>query len=299
MKLLKRLELKDKKIFEKFLALQKHKLCAYSFQDIYIWKGLFDIRWAIIQNSLCVFFEDKIGCFLYLPPLAEKKCLKTIAKVFRIMDQFNQNKAISRIENVEKNDLDFYQRLGYEYYPKSPDYLCQRRDLVELRGDRFKSKRSAFNYFIRNYNFRYLPYSKNNKNDCLGLYREWMQERQVKNNDKVYQGMLSDNFIALRILLKAYKNLDLLGRVVEVNGKIRAFTFGFKLNKEIFCILYEIADLSLKGLAQFIFRSFCSDLKDFRHINIMDDSGLENLKQAKLSYRPVKLIPNFIVQRKK
>jgi uncharacterized protein len=70
------------------------------------------------------------------------------------------------------------------------------------------------------------------------------------------------------------------------------------LDKDTFCILYEITDLTIKGLSQFIFRQFCSELKDYRYINVMDDSGLENLKRVKLSYRPLKVIPAYIVKRK-
>jgi hypothetical protein len=69
------------------------------------------------------------------------------------------------------------------------------------------------------------------------------------------------------------------------------------LNHDTFCILYEITDLSVKGLAQFIFREFSRELKGYRYLNIMDDSGLENLKQVKLSYKPVRLIPSFTAQR--
>jgi len=76
-----------------------------------------------------------------------------------------------------------------------------------------------------------------------------------------------------------------------------AFTFGFKLNKDTFCILYEITDLSIKGLSQFIFRQFCSELKNHRYINIMDDSGLVNLKRVKLSYHPQRTIPSYTVTR--
>ncbi|MFZ2357354.1 MAG: phosphatidylglycerol lysyltransferase domain-containing protein, partial [Candidatus Omnitrophota bacterium] len=79
---------------------------------------------------------------------------------------------------------------------------------------------------------------------------------------------------------------------------VKGFSFGFKLNEHSFCILYEITDLSAKGLAQFIFREFCRQLPDYKYINIMDDSGLENLKQVKLSYHPVKLEPAYIVKRK-
>ncbi|MCM8780616.1 MAG: hypothetical protein NC908_01655 [Candidatus Omnitrophica bacterium] len=75
---------------------------------------------------------------------------------------------------------------------------------------------------------------------------------------------------------------------------IKAFTFGFGLSPDTFCILYEITDLSIKGLAQFIFRQFVCELKKYRYINIMDDSGLDNLKQVKFSYHPRRLIPAYI-----
>ena len=41
-----------------------------------------------------------------------------------------------------------------------------------------------------------------------------------------------------------------------------------------------------------------SELKGYKFINIMDDSGLENLKKVKLSYQPLKLIPAYIAKRK-
>lgn len=93
------------------------------------------------------------------------------------------------------------------------------------------------------------------------------------------------------------QNLNCIGRIVKVDKEIRAFSFGFKLNAQTFCILYEITDLQVKGLAQFIFREFCREMADYKYINIMDDSGLENLKQVKLSYHPIKLVPAYIVQR--
>jgi len=132
---------------------------------------------------------------------------------------------------------------------------------------------------------------------CFNLYQHWAKERQSKNQDRIYQGMLKDSQICLKRLLGAYKHLDLLARLVKVDNEIKAFTFGFKLNPDTFCILYEIADLQIKGLAQFIFQRFCQEQAGFKYINIMDDSGLENLKQTKLSYHPFRLIPAYIVTR--
>lgn len=295
---LNRLSLKDKQLLKRFLNLTTHELSVYGFENIYIWERLFDIYWTVIKNHLCLFFQDKIGCFLYLPPLGKTSSPEVLDQVFRIMDKFNKNPALSRIENVEEKDRAFYQDLGYECRYKSSEYLCLRSALAGLKGDRFKSKRSCINYFTKNYSFEYLDYSCDYKDGCLQLYKDWMKSRKLQDTDPVYKGMLGDNLLCLHVLLRDYKDLDLIGRVIKIDSRIKGFTFGFRLNKETFCVLFEIADLSFKGLSQYIFRRFCEELKKYRYINIMDDSGLDNLKRVKLSYRPVSLIASYIVQRK-
>jgi hypothetical protein len=294
---LNRLSLKDKKIFTKYLAQRESELSVYAFANIYIWKDLFDIYWEIFDDNLCIFFKDKIGCFLYLSPLGKNRNPEIIKKIFLVLDNSNKNKDFSHLENIEEKDLSFYQRLGYVTKIKSYDYLCLREDLVGLGGNRLKSKRASYNYFIKHYKSEYLPFSLRYKNECLKLYQVWMEEKKNKIKDLIYQGMLEDSKNCLKILLRDYRHLDIAGRVVKIDKEIKGFTFGFKLNKDTFCILYEITDLSIKGLAQFIFRRFCAELKDFKFINIMDDSGLENLKKTKLSYQPIRLIPSFMVKR--
>jgi len=297
MKLCK-LKIKDKPLFNKFLRLTRHDLSVYAFENIYIWRPLFDIYWAVVRNNLCVFLKDKIGCFLYLPPLGEKIDPQAVDGAFKIMDGVNSNKEISRIENIEKSGVSFYEDLGYKCSYKSSDYLCLRTNLAGLRGNRFKSQRAVFNYFRKHYNYEYLQFSPKYKRACLELYGLWAVERMAKTKDKIYQGMISDSRGCLKILLRDYTHLNITGRIVKIGDRIKAFTFGFPINPDTFCILYEIADLSVKGLAQFIFRRFCRELSGYKYINIMDDSGLENLKQVKLSYHPEKLIPAYIITRK-
>jgi hypothetical protein len=294
---LKKITLKDKKIFHKFLSFSRHRLAVYAFTNIYIWKDLFDIRWKVIDDGLCIFFTDRIGCFLYLPPLAKKLNPRTPEEAFRIMDKFNRNPDISRIENVEVEDLPLYRSFGYGYQEKYSDYLCLRKDLAHLKGNRFKSKRACFNYFAQHYNFTYQPFSLKEKNACLELYSAWLKERGCKHQDSLYQGMLRDAQACLKVLLDNYAHLDCLGRLVKIDKKIKAFTFGYRINADTFAVLFEIADLSFKGLSQFIFRELCRELAGYKYINIMDDSGLENLKRVKLSYHPAGLIPNYIVKR--
>lgn len=293
---LNKLTLKHKKLFNKFLNKTRHELSVYAFENIYIWKELFDIRWLVIENNLCIFFKDDIGCFMYLAPLGKTNA-EVIREAFEVMDKFNKNKTVSRIENIEAKDIAFYKGLGYDCRVKSYDYVCLRSDLVKLQGNKFKSKRSSFNFFLKHYEPRYTPFSIKHREDCLQLYNRWRKAREKLFQDTIYQGMLIDSLNCLKAVLNNFNELNLTARVVKIKQQINAFTFGFKLNPDTFCILYEITDLSIKGLAQFIFRTFCSELRDYKYINLMDDSGLENLKRVKLSYQPLRLIPAYIAKR--
>lgn len=291
---LNKLTLKDKKVFDSFLSQRQHELSCYTFQNIYIWNKLYDIVWAKISGVLCVFFKDPIGCFMYLEPLGENITAEVIAEVFKIMDSFNKNPDVSRIENIEDKQFYFYQDLGLKLAPKPGEYLCKRQDLAQLKGNAFKPKRASYNYFVKHYKYDYLPYQPKYRPDCLKLYKRWMKERKINNQDKVYQGMLEDGLQCLEITLSNYVKLGFVGRIVKVKAKFAAFTFGFKLNQETFCVLHEVADLKYKGIAQFIFREFCAELKNYKYINIMDDSGLENLKRVKLSYHPLREVIGFV-----
>jgi len=296
---LNKLSLRDKGTFDKYLKLTSHGLSVYSFADIYIWNKLFDISWAVIRKSLCVFFQDNIGAFLYLAPLAKSNDPKAISSVFEILERLNKNPEFARIDNVEEKDLAFYQSLGLECSLQSRDYICSRRDLEGLKGNKFKSKRASYNYFTRNFEHLYQGLSLNDRKECLGLYSLWVKQRRSRDPCSIYQGMLEDSRVALKEALENYSELGFKGSLVRINRKVKAFTFGYELNKETFCILYEITDLTVKGLAQFIFSRFARELKDYKYINIMDDSGLDNLKRVKLSYHPSSLMPAYTVRRKR
>ena len=118
--------------------------------------------------------------------------------------------------------------------------------------------------------------------------------RSAKSDDPIYTAMLDDSQSAHRTGISHADALGLVGRVVRIDGEIKGYTFGYPLNVNTFCVLFEITDLRIKGLAQFIYREFCKELKaTYRWLNAMDDSGLENLKRVKNAYHPIQLIPSY------
>ena len=139
------------------------------------------------------------------------------------------------------------------------------------------------------------------REDCAALYREWARGRRMVYADNAAAlQMLEENAGVHQLALRHYRELGLTGRVVTVDGKISAYTFGYPLNENIFCVLFEIADLACNGLGVFIFREFCRDaaLAPYKFINVMDDFELENIQRTKDSYHPVVLLPSYTVTRK-
>ena len=239
---LNKLTLKDKKIFLPYLNLSRHELCVFSFENIYIWKSLFDIRWQIIRDRLCVFFNDKIGCFMYLPPLGGPVSPELTQEVFSLMDGFNRNPDVSRIENIEEKDAQNYRKLGLVVREKYADYLCLRSDLAGLAGNKFKSQRASYNYFTKHYSFSCAEFSVKHIPGCRKLFNLWAKQRRGQHNDFVYLGMLQDSGLVLEQIFSSYKKLDYQGIVVKTRNRVIGFTFGFKLNADTFCIIYEITD---------------------------------------------------------
>jgi hypothetical protein len=115
----------------------------------------------------------------------------------------------------------------------------------------------------------------------------WCRLKESRLEDPVARRMLGDQRSALGVVLDHCGELGLTGRVIRIGPAVEAFTLGFELNPETLCVLFEFTNLEIKGLAAHIFRQFCREMEGCSLVNIMDDCGLESLRQMKLSYHPV------------
>jgi uncharacterized protein len=292
------LAISHRDIFTGYLSQGLHRLAAYHFSNIYLWKPLFEISWMIVKETLCVFFRDPLGCFMYLSPLGGKLQPGIIADCFAVMDRHNANTQVSRIENVEQSMIPLYEQWGYRIYEKPCEYLYLRQSLIDLKGTPFKSKRASCNGFLRSYTPRVIALEARMKEECLALYDTWMQERISKHrDDELYRGLIFDSRIWHSFAFDNFNSLNLRGIVVVVDERIRAYTFGFTQNEQTFCILAEICDLTYNGIAQFIFREFSRAIGGMPYINVLDDSALRNLNLVKESYRPHQKIPSYVISR--
>ena len=291
------LTLQERGLIEKWLAASPREFSEESFVPYIAFSDLLRFYWKTDQDALFIVAEEGNHFFMPIPPIAKTRTPELLQRGFDLLDPLNpQGRA--RIEGLSQKECESLAKQGLQCYPKSPEYLYRREDLTALAGNRYKSKRSALNYFTTHYDFRVECYTSKNFLECYSLFKRWQTERIAKTADPYELALLEDTaFVHRRILLHA-EAVGIDGRIVKIGGEIKGYTFGYALNDETFCIFLEITDPGVKGLPQFLFREFCREKSAFQWINAMDDSGLERLRRVKESYRPsVRKVP-YVAARK-
>ena len=287
----------DHDLLREALARVNTPLAHYALPPHLIWKDLFRYAWTEIAGHACLFAEYTDGLFMPLPPLGAAPHRAAFERAFAIMRKRNGGSAVSRIENVPEEWKATLEAWGYRVQSKDPDYLYRTSSLVELAGDRYKSQRAACNRFGREHRHSFEPYWDSDRDACLALFREWAAQKQAAGIGETERHMLGDSEAAHREALTHHRTLGLAGHVVRIDGAVRAYTFGYERSPSVFCVLLEVADRSILGLAQFTFRECCRAAAGRGHefVNTMDDSGLQSLAQSKRAYHPVALVPSYIV----
>lgn len=283
------LSLKDKSLVDGYLKGRRHRLASYAFENLIIWSPLFELRRTVTNGKLCIFFKNAAGCFMILPPLGGLD-FETVSGCFEIMEGLNRNKDISRIENIEEEEADFFRKRGFRVYEKNREYVVRREDIAQYHGTKFRHQRYLKRFFGRDTSFCFRDYRAADKEAVLALAGRWALERRAKCGDAVYRAMLDDSSRVLAFLLEHLAELDIVAKVVEADGDIRAFSSGFAVSPSIFCVNFEIAELRYKGLPQYVFSEFAASVSSHEELNLMDDSGIENLKRTKLAFHPRPLV---------
>lgn len=277
--------LAHKPLVDQYLKQIPRHLSPFHFSSIFLWQDFFEFEFETIDDSLCIFARQPKAIFLYLPPLASQISPRVIERCFKKMDAVNAKTA--RIENVEENQLDIFNN-GFKTYSKLQEYVYQKRDLIDLKGHAYKSQRHDIHHFQSHHQALFRPYQDSDFLSCMDLYQRWARHRHDKHQDEVYRQMLQENKIVHELALQFYRQLDLVGCVVEIDKKIAAYSFGYSLNSQTFCVSLEITEPQCTGLSAFVFNRFCEseDLREYTLINTMDDFGLPYVAASKQAYHP-------------
>jgi len=274
---------------------------AHTFLASYIWRNTHHLSWQIIGEYLCLAargdFEGESVYFMSFPltrtgTYDADKLRDTIMEAKKIFGERNQTLEISLIPGQMLPLL--AEALGEDGYElercrDDDDYIYLKEDLAKLSGRKYHQKKNHLNYFKRTYEYVYEEISKDMAGEIMEFIEEINEDKHEETHED-WQEILRLETIAIRELLQ-FLGKGLVGGVIRIAGKIQAVTIGeFECadSKGTVIVHVEKANPEYRGIYQAINNEFCLRLpEETVYVNREEDMGMENLRQTKLSYRPV------------
>lgn len=288
--------LEDKKAIKKRLDINRCRCCDFSFANLVSWQPKFKTQFAIEKDNIFFKLVDANGDTCYLMPLGSMPLKESISL---IMNDASINKHIFKMRGITSNMLD---RLE-ENFPctftnisdrDNFEYLYETERLSTLSGKKLQKKRNHVNKFkSENPDWFYEKISSTEQlNECLMMLKKW---DNIENNDK----HLNFDYIASEYMIQNFFELELVGGLIKVKGRIVAFSIGSELTPDTLNVHIEKAFAEINGAYTIINQQFAEhEGTGYKYLNREEDMGIEGLRKAKLSYYPDILLKENILMLK-
>lgn len=291
----RRLTIADKALVQSFTFKLRLQICDLNFMNLCSWQFLYDTELAVIGDWLVFrFYAD--GHLAYMLPcgggfprdiltllLEDSRQLGHPFLMLGVCEDF-----VPCIGRAMPGTFHFSHNRDYS------DYIYDRNALSTLAGKALQAKRNHVNRFLAaypDYEFRHLTQQEIPL--CRELELRWQHDKQGTNPvAEAYENeRRSMNFV-----FDHWDELDSMGGCLFVNNRLVAFTFGSKINENSFNVCVEKADIRYEGAYAVINRDFVRSLPpEYLYINREEDLGINGLRQAKSSYRPLRLLHKYSV----
>lgn len=292
--LFQELKIEDKNILDPYFQLNYHENSHLNFTNLFMWRKPYNIKWCIEDDILFFIAEYNEEKFALQPLCTEDKFFMAIDKIKAFFAEYNLPLVFSGLEEMAVEKLKEYPAGEFEFEDNRDDYdyVYNSADLIKLSGRKFHSKKNHLNSFRKNYpEAKYLPINNDIITLCKITINGWYKKRLALTPDDPFIKAERDAIIEV---LNNFDALKLKGGAIFLVNKVMAFTFGEALNTDTAVIHVEKADPDVNGAYTAINQAFVeNEWVDMAYINREEDMGLEGLRKAKESYRPVKMIKKF------
>lgn len=288
--------LADKPVFDYYFRQRRYEGSECTFTNMFMWRRSYSIAWTREEDMLCI-QAVHAGQVYVLPPYGPPEPARWAAVLDKMLDWFAEQRRPFVMRGVSQAALAMLERVRPGFFHAVPDrnafdYVYNARDLMELKGAKYRNKRNHI-YQFRKYcpQYKYLPLTATLVPQCIEYEQEWCRQRGCDKNQS-----LAWERDAIIELLHNFGRLDYQGGVIMIDGKVEAFTLGEALNEDTAVIHVEKANADIPGLYAAINQEFCRHAwPHMRFINREEDMGLPGLRKAKMSYHPVKMIEKYVV----
>lgn len=295
----------NREILDKYLNGYEYKTSGLSFSAQYMWRDINKFSWDMIGEYMCISgishleLEDDIELPFMFPPLTatgeyDKDALRET--IYNAKAYFEKKGQPFSLRLVPFHIMEIIKEAVPEmqFLDDRPnyDYIYLTQELIDLKGKSFHSKKNHLNYFKKTYEYEYVELTSDMADEAMSFISDFNRRKEVPAHEmemlKMEERAMEDVFV----------NLEKVGYsagAILIDGKIEAIAIGGKLGRKTITEHVEKANIEYRGLYQAINNEFCRNVAaEAKYINREEDMGIPNLRKAKLSYKPVKLLEKYI-----
>ena len=238
--------------------------------------------------------SDKIGVIFFLPPIGPSP-EKIILELFKNLENIEIHRVPESIINsFKEKEAIKHPNLTIIEDRDNWDYVYEVETLKTLPGNRHRQNRRWLNKFLESYDYQFELLSEDLINKCKKLQLEWCVMRQCEEDEGLEQEQK-----AIYEALDNFSVLGFKGAILCVDQKCAGYTFGEMLNSNTLVIHVEKAHMQYDGGYQAIGNLFLNNVySDVPFVNREQDLGIEGLRRAKESYKPIRMVKKSIIYRK-
>lgn len=276
----KKLTLKDKETYLKYYNPSDYPHSQYNYTTVYIWRNYLDTHWDIIDNNFCFLNRPGEKSVFASFPIGTGDPNGAIDKLTEIMGSESRIFCVTpqMYDRIDNKDRFKISDARYNF-----DYVYETDKLINLSGKKLHAKKNHLNKFLSLYpSYSFEPINKSNIDKCMDITNLWFANKYSEKNDYA-----KNEYNSITDILKNMDFFNCCGIILYVNGKPAAYSVGERMSKDTALIHIEKADASIEGSYAMINNLMCKNLfSDTIYINREEDMGMENLRRAKMSYRP-------------
>ena len=281
----------DKEKISKYLDIANGEICEHCFTDIYMWQSHYKTRFYTDDDFLYIRSKStETDEDFYMCPIGKGDLKAAILKTIEYAKTESDDFTLVSITEQMKAEIEEIMPDYFEFFENrdSSDYVYLRESLSTLSGKKLHSKRNFVNRFKSLYEGRWTYEDMNDENylEAWEYHTKWHKSAGGVEEEL----SLKAETCAIRKTINNYKQLEVLGGILRVDGEVVAFSLGTKSTDDMYVIQIEKGDVNFPGVYPMINQQFVlSHCQDSTYINREEDLGLEGLRTAKLSYKPYEI----------
>lgn len=283
----------DRAVLESALLASPEESCEFSFANLCHWGFVYRNFYSRFHDVICFWMRNADTLILAEAPgpVTVRDCVE----ISSVMRANGHSGVISHIREETLRRLpELEQYFKIELMSEDfGEYIYDVEALAALKGEKYSKKRNLIAQFKRAYPDHQVHVGLTP--EILGSCRELAASWRASQEDPESED-LAQEAVALEHAFGACEEEGLQLISLLVQGQVAAFSMVAPINRDVWCEPFEKADHRYKGASQLITAETARFLAGkCRFLNREQDLGRSGMRQAKLSFHPVRVLRNYML----